>query len=121
MANESVMILGLKETFIIRVLVKKLKDAGMEAKFVPATLNDINKSWNENCLITYYMETHEQIAGEVLRFLSDKLRDTESQMLLIGEPDDTRHAADNLPGDFLYKIFPRPLDNDLYVKPFRIC
>ncbi len=116
MANENVLILGLKETFIIRVLVKKLKDAGMEAEFVPATVNDINKRWNEHCLMTYYMETHEKISGEVLRFLSDKLRDTESKMILIGEADDTKHTTDNLSGDYLYKVFTRPLDNDFFVK-----
>ena len=116
MANESVMVLGLKETFIIRVLVKKLNDSGIDAKFVPATVNDINKSWTEQSLMTYYMETHEQISGEVLRYLSDKLRDTESQMLIIGEPDDTRQVTDSIPGDLIHKVFPRPLDNDLFVK-----
>ena len=60
--------------------------------------------------MTYYMETHEQISGEVLRYLSDKLRDTESQMLIIGEPDDTRQVTDSIPGDFIHKVFPRPLD-----------
>ena len=83
MIEHKVMVLGLKETFIIRVLVKKLNDAGIEAKFVPATVNDINNNWNKYSLLTYYLESGERIAGEVTRFLCDKLMDVENDRQLI--------------------------------------
>ena len=118
MADQKVMVLGIKETFIIRVLVKKLKDSGMDAGFVPATVNDINNKWKEYSLLTYYMETGERLSGEVTRFLTDKLRDSDHDMrlILVGDPDDTKKAMDNLPGDYIYKVFKRPLDNDEYIR-----
>ena len=116
MTNDSMMVLGFRETFIIRVLVKKLKDAGYDAEFVPATINDINNAWDKHTLLTYYMETEEIIPGEVLRYLADRLRDTGRRIILIGEPEDTKDVADNLPGDYIAKIFKRPLDNELYLK-----
>ena len=118
MIEHKVMVLGLKETFIIRVLVKKLNDAGIEAKFVPATVNDINNNWNKYSLLTYYLESGERIAGEVTRFLCDKLMDIENdrQLILIGDAEDARIATDNLPGEYLYKVFHRPLDNESYIQ-----
>ena len=80
MVKESVMVLGDKETFIIRVLVKKIKDAGMDAAFVPATVNDINEQWNNYSIITYYFETGEIVPGEIVSYLNDKLTDTDRQI-----------------------------------------
>ena len=118
MTEHKVMVLGAKETFIIRVLVKKLNDAGIPAQFVPATVNDINSKWNDFDLLTYYMESGERIAGEVTRFLSDKLMDgdNDKQLIIIGDSEDAKIAMDNLPGDYIYKMFPRPLDNAEYIE-----
>ncbi len=118
MIEHKVMVLGLKETFIIRVLVKKLNDAGIEANFVPATVNDINNNWSKYSLLTYYLESGERIADEVTRFLCDKLMDIENdrQLILIGDAEDARIATDNLPGEYLYKVFHRPLDNESYIQ-----
>lgn len=115
MAKEGIAVLGEKETFIIRVLVKKLVDAGLPAVFVPATVDNINKTWDDYNLVTYYMESQERIPGDVLSFLSDKLRDSDRKIILIGEPDDTRRATDRLPGDHVHKVFARPLDNALFI------
>ncbi len=114
--NTSVMVLGVKETFIIRVLVKKLNDAGMKAAFVPAKVNDINAQWDNHCLVVYYMEQHEAVPGDVVSFLNDKLTDTERQILLIGDPDDTSKLVNRMPGELINRVFTRPLDNDAFVK-----
>lgn len=119
MVKESVMVLGDKETFIIRVLVKKIKDAGMDAAFVPATVNDINEQWNNYSIITYYFETGEIVPGEIVSYLNDKLVDTDRQIILIGEQEDTRHFVDGIIPTRIAKVFTRPLDNDKYLEKVR--
>ena len=116
MAANSVMIIGEKENFVIRVLLKKLADSGIDAFFASADINVINGKWDQAALITYYMETNEQLSEKLRRFLTDKMVDNGKQMILIGDPGDTRNVTDNMPGELIYKIFPRPLDNDSYIK-----
>ena len=42
MPNNRIMIAGEKESFLIRVLIKKLNDSGFDAFFAPWSVNDIN-------------------------------------------------------------------------------
>lgn len=111
----SVMVLGLKETFIIRVLVKKLNDAGIKTDFVAATINNINKNWDNHCLVVYYLETQEIVPDDVARFLGDKLRDSDKLIMLIGEPNDTDNLAASIPSEHINEVFPRPLDNQRFI------
>ena len=118
MEYRQVFIIGEKESFIIRVLIKKLKEAKIEAAFVKAGVNTINESLvdHEDALLTYYMDTDEKIPHEIMRFLTDKMTDEGKQFILIGDAADTRKIIDNMPGHLIYKTFNRPLNNDDYVK-----
>jgi len=118
MEEKTVFIVGVKESFIIRVLVKKLKEAGIDAAFVKAGVNTINASLEgrEDALLTYYMDSDEKIPHEILSFLTDKLTDEGRQFILIGDVADTRRVIDNMPGNLIYKAFTRPLNNDEFVK-----
>ena len=44
MPKNRIMVAGEKESFLIRVLVKKLKDTGYDAYFASWNINEINKS-----------------------------------------------------------------------------
>ncbi len=115
MEKAGVMVLGDKETFIIRVLVKKINDAGIKAEFVPAGINDVNRKWNEFNILTYYLETQETVPDEIAFYLRDKLKDDDKKIILIGEPDDTAKLSSSLGKDVIYKVFSRPLDNRSYM------
>ena len=116
MAENSVMVIGEKETFVIRVLLKKLRDAGINAFYTAEDVDAVNLGWNRAALITYYMDANEKMPERVRGFLVDKMTDDGKQMILIGDPADTREVTDHMPGELIYKIFPRPLDNDGYIK-----
>ena len=118
MEEKTVFIIGGKESFIIRVLVKKLQEAGIDAAFVKAGVNTINDalSCHEDALLTYYMDSDEKIPREILSFLTDKMTDEGRQFILIGDAADTRRVIDNMPGNLIYKAFNRPLNNDEFVK-----
>lgn len=115
--NENlIMIIGEKETFLIRVLVKKLNDAGLRAEFVPESVNAINAKWAETALVTYYNDSLTGFKEDVVRFLSDKMTDDGKQLIAIAEKDDLPKIIDNIPHDSMYKTYARPLDNEEYLK-----
>ena len=111
-----VLIIGQKESFIIRVLLKKLADAGIDATFVVSKLDKINENLEDVSLITFYMEPDERLDEEVERFLIDKMSDEDMEMILIGEPNDTSIVAGGIPKEFICDILPRPLDYDKYIE-----
>ncbi len=118
MEERKVFIIGGKESFIIRVLVKKLKDEGIDAAFVKSGVNTINESLadHESAQLTLYLDTDERIPHEVMSYLKDKMTDEGRQFILIGDVNDTRKVIDNIPGNLIYRTFNRPLNNDEYVK-----
>ena len=77
---KNIMIIGDKESFFIRVLAKKLTSEGFNAFYTPADVNAINAKWESSDLVTYYMETGETMADDVMRFLVDKMIMTTSSL-----------------------------------------
>ncbi len=116
--ERKIFIAGEKESFVVRVLVKKLQDEGIEAAFVKAGVNSLSivLGENEDALLAYFLETGAGIPRDVLLYLIDMLTDKGRQMILIGDAADNRDIIDNVPGDIIYKAFNRPLNNDEFVK-----
>ncbi len=115
MEQDKILVIGEKESFIIRVLLKKLADADIDATFTTPSLGKINDALEECYLVTYYMEKDERIEDEIKTFLIDKLEDSDKKLILIGEPNDTMEASKDIPGDIIYKTLPRPLDYDQFI------
>lgn len=116
MGQNKILIIGEKESFIIRVLLKKLADADIDAVFVTPSLNKINEQWDDISLITFYMEKDERLEDEVRTFLVDKMEDDDKRLILIGEPTDTEIVANGIPSILIYSILPRPLDYDYFIE-----
>ncbi len=115
MEKNKLLILGEKESFIIRVLLNKLKDAGIDAVFTTPELAKINAHWEEVYLITFYMEKDEDLSDEVKTFLIDRMEDDDLQLILIGETVDTNRMKNDIPASLIHKVMPRPLDYDAYI------
>ena len=111
MENKKMIFTGEKESFIARVLIAKAKDAGIACEFVPFAVDDLNAAIGDAPFVTLYMEEGVKPAEEVLHFLSDMLDEKNGKLILIGEPDGIRFIYDNMPPDFVYKTFSRPVDN----------
>ena len=118
MSKKTVFIIGQKESFIIRVLVKKLEENGIEADFVKSAIDTINESLvgHENAQLVLYLDPDERIPHDLTNFLNDRLTDEGRQFILVGDAADTRKVIDNVAGDLIYKTFNRPLNNDEFVK-----
>lgn len=115
MADNRVLIIGEKESFLIRILLKKSKDAGINCEFVNWNVNDVNAKWEGTALVTIYIDETARPRDDVLHFLVDKASEGGKQMVLIGEKNDMQFLLDRIPGDLIYKTFLRPVDNDEYL------
>ena len=116
MPSNRIMVAGEKESFLIRVLVKKLKDAGYDAYFAPWSINDINAGWDESTMIALYTEGREHPGEDVLIFLKDRLIEDSRLLTVIGEKPDIKYITDRIPADMLYKEYVRPIDATAFIK-----
>ena len=115
-AKKQIMLIGSKESFLIRVLMKKMGEEGLEASFVLPEINMINEKWDTAALITYYLENDERIKPDVAVYLRDRMQEDDKQIILIGEKADTDKAWEQIGADLVAKTYPRPLDNDAYIE-----
>lgn len=115
MADEKILITGEKESFLVRVLLKKIGDAGISCCFTNFGINSINSAWDGTCLVILYMESGFDVGSDTVHFLIDKLAENGVQFIPIGEDLDIRKIVDSVPGDVLYKPYTRPVDNEAFV------
>ncbi len=116
MSENRMILIGERESYIPRILVKKVRDAGTGCDFVRWKIDDINSNITDVSLITLFMEDGERPEEEVIHFLIDLMDEKSLQMILIGEQYDIQGLLDRIPGRLIFKTFPRPVDNALFVK-----
>ena len=115
MADRRIIITGEKESFLVRVLLKKIKDTGVDCVFSRWDINEINSRWEGTFLVTVFMDREERPGKDVLHFLHDKLEEEGNRMIVIGEPEDIKYVCDNVSKDQIYKTFIRPMDNNEFM------
>ena len=113
--DNQVMIIGQKESFIIRVLMKKMDESDIKSCFVSASVSAIDAAWNEGTVPVYYMDSHEAIARDVLQFLKDRVLQEHKQMVFIGEKADIAEVLKSVPADLVLEVFERPLNNEAFI------
>ena len=116
MPMNRIMITGEKESFLIRVLVKKLTDAGYDAYFSNWSVNDINSGWESAAMIALYSEEGLHPGEDTLIFLRDKLTEDSKILTVIGEKPDIKYITDKLPSDLIHKEYVRPIDASVFIK-----
>ena len=115
MTQSNILIIGEKESFIIRVLMKKLDDAHIQSVFSGASIDSVNEQMSSATLVTLYLEPQEMPSNEILTYLSDHLRQDDKEIILIGEPSDTDAVQKVIPQSLVYKVFKRPLDYEAFI------
>ncbi|MCR4690758.1 MAG: response regulator [Lachnospiraceae bacterium] len=117
--NNKVLVVGAKESFLIRVIVKKIQDAGIPCEFAPWEVNDIYSRWKDTGLVTAYMDDGLRPGDDAVRFLTDKLAEEDKKLILVGEKNDVSIMEKNFPVDLIYQTFIRPIDNDKFIATVR--
>ena len=115
MQKKRIMVIGEKETFLVKVLVQKINESGMTGVFEPFDVNAIGMDWEGTDLVTIYMNDGDRPDDSVLRFLIDRLTDEDKMMIPIGEKNDIVFIQKNVPLELIYKSMLRPIDNVEYI------
>ncbi len=119
MTENQIMILGEKETFLVRVLTNKLTAANMHNSFIHWDVDAIEKAWGNTCLVIGYLEDDERPSDEVLHYLNDKLGETGTHILLVGGRSELDYMCDWISGSLIHQTFTRPIDATEFVESVR--
>ncbi|MCR5685843.1 MAG: response regulator [Lachnospiraceae bacterium] len=105
-----------KESFIVRVLVKKMQDAGVDCIYASLRVDDLNSSWmGEDQLIALFLEDDLIPREDALHFIIDKLEERGGHLILVGAREDLKIMCTHVPTDLIYKSFARPVDNAMFI------
>lgn len=115
MAGKSMIVIGIKETFIVRVLVQKAQAAEVRTTFVGWDVNKIDEGLEEATLVTLYLDDEVQPHDDVLHFIVDKVQEKSLEMIVIGEQIKLDSLRNYVPLELVYASFPRPVNNDEYI------
>ncbi|SEK67233.1 Response regulator receiver domain-containing protein [Butyrivibrio sp. ob235] len=116
MGNQELMLIGIKETFVIRALENKLREAGIDFFFVTPDIDVVSKKWDNASAIAYYLDQSEKIEKSFLHYLNEHLTEDDKQIIIIGEKVDTDIAKGKLPSGMILKTFLRPLDVEDFIE-----
>ncbi len=116
MKKEKVILIGAKETFIVRVLMKNICDVGALCSFVPCRVDAINSSLEDVSLMILYMEDGSLPSGEVIHFLADKMLEKDIHLIIVGQKQDVDVIIDRVPNTLIYKLYSRPVNNAEFEK-----
>ena len=114
--KRELMLIGTKESFLIRALEKKLTEAGIAMFFVTADVDAINRGMERASVLAYYLETGEAVKADVLHYLNEQLIEANKRIILIGEKNDTDPFLNHIHGDQILKVFPRPLVTEEFIE-----
>lgn len=112
MEKNTVMIVAEKETFLVRTMEKKIKDARMDVVFSQWNVTEINSKWDTAMLLIMYLEDNERPPEDALHFISEKASETDKLVIPVLEKNDQQYFSNHFLGDLVYKTFYRPLNND---------
>ncbi len=115
----SAMIVGEKESFLIRTLVKKLKDSGVDAFFCCSEVDKISDRLGDTDIVIWYLDGVESAKPLVAHYLDDQLSEKDRELVLIGEKNDTKELARHFKPGIVSETFPRPLQTDLLIAYLR--
>ncbi len=117
MSLNRMVILGPKESFIIRVLMKKVRDSRCECDYLPLDVDSINHDLNdEGLLVALYIDEEEKPLPNVIHFLVDRAQEKDLRIILIGETGDIKTYEAMIPSGLIYRTFERPVDNEDFIK-----
>ncbi|MBQ9391065.1 MAG: response regulator [Lachnospiraceae bacterium] len=112
---DRVVFIAEKETFVVRVLEKKVVDAHKDCIFVKNTLSDVKEVLTNSCLVVLYIDDDTRIQEDVLRFLEVRMREDLGGFILIGEQGHINAIRKQIPEHYIYMAFVRPVNNEEFL------
>ncbi len=108
----NVQILSTSETFMVKGLIMKLKDAGINAYFTEDQVEEIQKTQEDTQLFVYYLD---EIIPKTLIYLKDLCLESRRTVIMIGNPVEYEETLKYLPESHVQQFFDRPLNMDAFL------
>ncbi len=116
MSANKMIVIGEKESFIVRVLMQKAQSTGCDTVFVGFDVDAINRLIATEPFITLYLDDNVIQYEAAIHFLVDAMEERNLQMIVIGEQRDIEAIQGHIPDSLIYEIFKRRVDNEEYVR-----
>ncbi|WP_408071116.1 PleD family two-component system response regulator [Butyrivibrio sp. JL13D10] len=111
--TKNVTIISSNETFMVKGLIMKLKDVGIEASFSSDKVEDLQKNQESARVFIYYLD---EIIPKSLIYLKDLCLETHRQVIFISNPLEYEEALTYLPESHVHSFFERPLQMDIFIE-----
>ncbi|MCR5657613.1 MAG: response regulator [Butyrivibrio sp.] len=110
--SKNVMIISSKETFMIKGLIMKLSESGVNAYFTSEDVEELKEHQEETELFVYYLD---EIQPKTLIYLKDLCLETHRLVIIIGNPLEYEEAIKYLPESHIHRFFERPLQMEPFI------
>ncbi len=111
-----ILFVGEKETFVIRVLMKKINAPMTEVEFVKCDAVTLEAAMTGDYLIVLYIDDDTKLGDDVVHLLEDHMREEGGGIIVIGEPAHINSIKRHMSEGFIYKEFTRPVNNEEFVQ-----
>ncbi len=111
-----ILFVGEKETFVIRVLMKKINAPMTEVEFVKCDAVTLEAAMTGDYLIVLYIDDDTKLGDDVVHLLEDHMREEVGGIIVIGEPAHINSIKRHMSEGFIYKEFTRPVNNEEFVQ-----
>ncbi|SFQ32764.1 Response regulator receiver domain-containing protein [Lachnospiraceae bacterium XBB1006] len=115
----TLLLVGVKESFLTKALEKKVTETGWDVIFCTTEINALNEKLKDVDIVAYYMDQKESVKADVFHFLDEKLDEAGKQVLLIGEEEDLGFAQKQFGKNIVAHTFLRPLDTESFLKELK--
>lgn len=111
-----ILFVGEKETFVIRVLMKKINAPMTEVEFVKCDAATLGEAMTGDYLIVLYIDDDTKLGDDVVHLIEDHMREEAGGIIVIGEPAHINSIKRHMSEGFIYKEFTRPVNNEEFVQ-----
>ena len=111
-----ILFVGEKETFVIRVLMKKINAPMTEVEFVKCDATTLGEAMTGDYLIVLYIDDDTKLGDDVVHLIEDHMREEAGGIIVIGEPAHINSIKRHMSEGFIYKEFTRPVNNEEFVQ-----
>lgn len=112
---KNIMLIAVKESFLVRVLIKKLNENKFNAFFVPCRINAIELNFDKADTIVYYLDNSEHFQSDIVHYLTNKLISANKKIAFVGEKNDAEDIHEMMPDHLIWQTFIRPLDTNVFI------
>ena len=115
MQKDKVIFTSGKESFVARMLIKKMQDGSIDAMFVPCNIDALDTALRDIKLLILYLDDDTRLTADIIHFITDRLREHSGSVILAGEKLHIDNALSLIPEGIIYNTFIRPINNDEFV------